>query len=80
MNDVAEQLRRLADEIEELRSTPGVEPALLSVSDASRFLAISERSMWRLLESGEIPPVMIGGRTLVERDVLLSYVRARRVQ
>jgi excisionase family DNA binding protein len=48
---------------------------LLSVGEAAERLGISERSVFRLLESGELPARKIGRRTLIRADDLERFAR-----
>lgn len=40
---------------------------LMSVRHAAGLLSISERSLWSLIQRGEIPVVTLGGRVLIAR-------------
>jgi len=42
-------------------------PALLTISETAIFFRISRASVWRLLRSGQLKQIHIGGRTLVRR-------------
>lgn len=52
-------------------------PSLLaySVAGAAHELSISVRSMYRLLNAGELQAVKIGNRTLILRCELVRYLR-----
>lgn len=56
---------------------PGLEP-LLSIDEVGAVLRISERSVYRLLRSGELPCLKVGQRTLVEPDQLRQFIATRR--
>ncbi|MES0206726.1 helix-turn-helix domain-containing protein [Mesorhizobium sp. LNHC209A00] len=42
-------------------------PAVLTVSETAVYFRISRASIWRLLRSGDLKKIRIGGRTLVRR-------------
>ena len=46
---------------------------LLSIGEVAERLGISERSVFRLIESGELPARKIGRRTLVRVDDLVRF-------
>jgi excisionase family DNA binding protein len=52
--------------------------SLLSKEDAARELGIGLRTLERLLAEGELTPVRIRGRVLVEPDELARFVRQSR--
>lgn len=41
-----------------------MEPRLLKVSDVARALAVSTRTVWRLVSAGELPPPQRIGKRL----------------
>jgi excisionase family DNA binding protein len=41
-----------------------IEPLLLTVRQAAKVLSISERTLWGLTKSGDIPAVRFGGRNV----------------
>ena len=41
-----------------------MEPRLLTVSDVARALAVSTRTVWRLVSTGELPPPQRIGKRL----------------
>ncbi|HEV8241610.1 MAG TPA: helix-turn-helix domain-containing protein [Thermoanaerobaculia bacterium] len=43
---------------------------LLTVSDASQALGVSESTIWRLIRRGALTSVRRGGRRLIPRDAL----------
>ncbi|QDS94891.1 Helix-turn-helix domain protein [Roseimaritima multifibrata] len=54
-------------------------PLLLSVADAAKMLATSERSLFRLTAPrGPIPPIRIGRSVRYSVDDLQAYVDSRR--
>lgn len=48
--------------------------ALLNVRQAAELLGVGERTLVRLLASGELPRVKIGRRTLIDPQDLRGYV------
>ena len=42
-------------------------PVVLTVSETAVYFRISRATVWRLLRTGELKKVRIGGRTLVRR-------------
>ena len=57
--------------------TAGV-PLALNYADAGRLLDVSERTVRRLVASGELPHVEIGGNRRVLRDDLVEYLETHR--
>ncbi len=54
-------------------------PAAYSINDAARRLSIGRSSLYALINSGELKPIKLGGRTLIVReeiDALLERARA----
>src|SRR3954454_3986266 len=51
----------------------GLEP-LLSIDDVARLLRVSESSVYRLVRSGELGRVKVGGRTLVEPGAVRAFI------
>ena len=60
------------------RSGPGVamRPLLLGTRRAAAVLGLSERTLWRLTKSGEVPHVRIGRRVLYDPDDLRAWVES----
>lgn len=56
----------------------GVILPLLTLEETEQILKVSRGTIYRLMRSGELPVVRIGGRTLVERPVLRDFIAARR--
>ncbi len=54
------------------------QPLLVSVADAARLLAVSERTVERMLEAGELTRVRVRGSVRVERDELEALIRRGR--
>lgn len=50
----------------------------MSLEEVGRVLRISERSVYRLLRSGDLPSLKVGQRTLVEPDQLRQFIANRR--
>lgn len=48
----------------ERRNEHTIEPLLLTVRQAAKVLSISERTLWGLTKSGDIPAVRFGGRNV----------------
>lgn len=51
------------------RPTASLEP-LLSVREAAQILGVSARTVWRLIDRGELLPTRIGSRVLLDPDAL----------
>ncbi len=54
-------------------------PAALNINDATKYIGISRANLYRVLESGKLRPLNIGGRTLLRRtdlDALLENAAA----
>ena len=63
------------DRIREPAAAP-IEP-LLSIAEVREVLRISESGVYRLMRSGELPAVRIGGRTLFSPDAVRELISAR---
>ena len=50
----------------------------MSLEEVGRVLRISERGVYRLLRSGELPFLKVGQRTLVEPQQLRQFIANRR--
>lgn len=50
----------------------------MSIEEVGSVLRISERSVYRLLRSGELPSLKVGQRTLVEPGELRQFIANRR--
>lgn len=48
----------------ERRNEHTIEPLLLTARQAAKVLSISERTLWGLTKSGDIPAVRFGGRNV----------------
>jgi excisionase family DNA binding protein len=53
-----------------------IDPLLLSPQQASRALAISERTLFTLTKSGEVPHIRIGKLVRYSVDGLRKYIEA----
>lgn len=49
---------------------------LLTVREAAETLSLSEATVWRLLERGDIPSVKIGRSRRIKTDDLRAYVNS----
>jgi excisionase family DNA binding protein len=54
------------------------EPLLLSQADAARALAISVRTLFSLLDRGEIPRIKIGARVLISCGDLELFIERKK--
>ena len=55
-------------------NAPPAQPMAISATTAANLLGISERTVWRLIKSGEIETVKLGQRRLIRPDRLLRSV------
>lgn len=51
---------------------------LMTSPKAAAFLAISERKLWNLKDSGEIPHVPIGSSVRYDRRDLIDWINAKK--
>jgi excisionase family DNA binding protein len=51
-------------------------PSLLSVAETARILRISRATAYRLVSTGELPAVRVGGQYRVDQDALNAYLDA----
>ncbi len=58
-------------------SNSGGKAALLTAVEASRLLSISQRKLWSLTASGEIPHVRIGRSVRYPVDDLREWIELR---
>lgn len=49
----------------------------LSASEAAKLLGISERMLWTLTNSGEVPHIRLGRRTLYPKPLLEKWILER---
>ena len=59
-------------------SPQSVQPILLSLKDAARALAVSDRSLWEWTKAGKVPHVRLGRRVLYSPDDLRRWVEGQR--
>ena len=57
------------------RTEPTVEPMLLTARQAAKVLSISERTLFSVTKSGELPAVRIGRSVRYSVDALREYIR-----
>jgi excisionase family DNA binding protein len=60
------------------RDPQSVQPILLSLKDAARALAVSDRSLWEWTKAGKVPHVRLGRRVLYSPDDLRRWVEGQR--
>ncbi|MCL2843523.1 MAG: helix-turn-helix domain-containing protein [Oscillospiraceae bacterium] len=53
-------------------------PVMLDASNIQAILRISRANVYKLINSGAFPTLNIGKRILVERDDLVSWIRANK--
>lgn len=58
---------------------PVIEPMLLTPEQAAAFVAVSERTLWSLGNSGEIPRVMIGRSVRYDRRDLIAWIDRKKI-
>ncbi|MGA2107701.1 MAG: helix-turn-helix domain-containing protein [Syntrophorhabdales bacterium] len=58
----------------------GIEKRLLTVNQACEYLSISRMSLYRLIRSKIIAPVVIAGRTLIDREDLEQLIQQAKGQ
>lgn len=54
-----------------------VEPLLLTVKQAANVLAVSERTVWQLVDDGELTPIRIPGRAESQKLVRFALADLR---
>jgi len=60
------------------RDPQSVPPILLSLKDAARALAVSDRSLWEWTKAGKVPHIRLGRRVLYSPDDLRRWVEGQR--
>ncbi len=50
---------------------------LLKVSEVAELLGVSERTVWSLLDAGDLPRTRIRGATRVALDAVLAFIERR---
>ena len=58
--------------------TPETDPLLLPIKEAARLTGLSQSTLVRLIDRGEIPCVHVGSRRLVKYDQLREWVEGLR--
>lgn len=58
---------------------PVIEPMLLTSEQAAAFLSMSERKLWDLGNSGEIPRVMNGRSVRYDRRDLIAWIDRKKI-
>lgn len=81
MNDISkkqnEQCPNFGQQTEAATIGPGGEHDLMNAKQVARMLACSERTVWRLRSSGDIPePVHFGGLTRWTRVSLTEWIES----
>lgn len=76
LQEVREEMQSLREEIHALRAEED-EERLLTKEDAARLLAVSPRTVDKLIASGEITSLKIGRARRIPRTALCSYIRAK---
>lgn len=51
-----------------------LQKALYSIGDVMKVLSLGRNSVYRLMQSGELPPVKYGKRTLIAAPDLANFV------
>lgn len=60
------------------RNEQVIEPLLLTARQAAKILSISERTLWGLTKTGDIPAVRFGGRNVrYSPDDLRAWIQRR---
>lgn len=53
-----------------------ITPVALTTADAARSLGIGKTKLFELIANGQLPAIRLGGRTLISREDLESFVAA----
>jgi excisionase family DNA binding protein len=63
----------------ETKPAPIADPGrlLLTVGETAEALVLSERSIWNLIKSGELPAVRIGRSVRISRESLIGFIQQR---
>lgn len=61
---------------------PDIEPRLLTVAEAARFLGCSEANVYGLIAAGDLPSVRVGRRKGIrlDRQDLEAFIESRKQQ
>lgn len=70
--DVVERVRRSNREL--LQAFQSIKP-LMSVEDVARTLKVSPRTVEKVIQSGELEPLWIGGQRRFHPDAIDAYLR-----
>ncbi|WP_442879548.1 excisionase [Brevundimonas sp.] len=54
--------------------SPVLKPAALRVDDAAKYAGISRSKLYALIKSGEVASLLVGGRRLLRRETLETYL------
>ncbi|WP_013629625.1 helix-turn-helix domain-containing protein [Rubinisphaera brasiliensis] len=57
-----------------LESCNALQGQMLTYKDAASYLALSERTVWRLVKSGELKAAKVGGAVRIDPADLRDYV------
>lgn len=57
-----------------MQPVPKIDRLAVSVKEAAVMLSVSERSIWRLAEQGELKRLMVGSRVLFPIASLQSFI------
>lgn len=60
------------------RHIDGLGEALVTTKAAARWLAVSERTLWTLAQTGQIPSVRIGRAVRFDPEDLAAFVEQRK--
>lgn len=55
------------------------ERALMTEREASRWLGLCTRTLWKLRKAGQIPYVQIGRRVMYDRADLVRWIEGQKV-
>ena len=51
----------------------------LNITQAARYIGVSERTLWRLRDSGEIPHCQINRRIVFRKEALDQFLKEKEV-
>lgn len=77
-DELAEQARRMATDVNHLTDRPTVRPRAVSVEEAARLLSLSRTSLYELLDAGCIRSLKVGSRRLIPTAALDEFLDGRR--
>ncbi len=58
-------------------STRGMESDFLTVAEVARALRVSNMTVYRLVNAGQLPAVRVGRSYRIREDAVRSYLQAR---